>query len=129
MWKGFPVPIACMSAAMPTVPAMPSAIARSRWLQRGAASRMSGTERAAIHSGRHCNATITSLFRLMRAILRAICNPEALMFDPKKLLGDLLGGTPGSGGGLREGAAKVQQMAKDNPLAAGALVAVLLGSK
>ena len=52
------------------------------------------------------------------------------MFDPKKLLTDLLGSQlPGSGGNLRDGASKAQQMAKDNPLAAGALIAVLLGTK
>lgn len=52
------------------------------------------------------------------------------MFDPKKLLTDLLGSQlPESGGSLRDGASKAQQMAKDNPLAAGALIAVLLGTK
>jgi len=52
------------------------------------------------------------------------------MFDPKKLLTDLLGSqVPGTGGTVRDGASKVGQMAKDNPLAAGALVAVLLGTK
>jgi len=52
------------------------------------------------------------------------------MFDPKKLLTDLLGSqAPGSGGTVRDGAAKVQQKAKDNPLAAGALIAVLLGTR
>ncbi|MBX3531747.1 MAG: tellurite resistance TerB family protein [Rhizobiaceae bacterium] len=51
------------------------------------------------------------------------------MFDPKKLLDDLLGSqVPGTGGTVREGAGKVTQMAKDNPLAAGAIVAVLLGT-
>jgi uncharacterized membrane protein YebE (DUF533 family) len=51
------------------------------------------------------------------------------LFDPKKLLDDLLGTqVPGTGGTVREGAGKVTQMAKDNPLAAGAIVAVLLGT-
>jgi uncharacterized membrane protein YebE (DUF533 family) len=51
------------------------------------------------------------------------------MFDPKKLLDDLLGSNvPGTGGTVRDGAGKAIQMAKDNPLAAGALVAVLLGT-
>jgi uncharacterized membrane protein YebE (DUF533 family) len=51
------------------------------------------------------------------------------LFDPKKLLDDLLGSrVPGTGGTVREGAGKVTQMAKDNPLAAGAIVAVLLGT-
>jgi uncharacterized membrane protein YebE (DUF533 family) len=52
------------------------------------------------------------------------------MFDPKKLLNDLLGSQiPGAGGTVRDRAGQVGQMAKDNPLAAGALVAVLLGTK
>ncbi len=51
------------------------------------------------------------------------------MFDPKSLLNDLLGSRiPGSGSTVRDAAGKAQQMAKDNPLAAGALVAVLLGT-
>ncbi|MGE0500435.1 MAG: tellurite resistance TerB family protein [Rhizobiaceae bacterium] len=51
------------------------------------------------------------------------------MFDPKKLLDDLLGSTiPGTGSTVRDKAAQAQQLAKDNPLAAGALVAVLLGT-
>lgn len=51
------------------------------------------------------------------------------MFDPKKLLDDLLGSSvPGTGTTVRGGADKAVQMAKDNPLAAGALVAVLLGT-
>jgi uncharacterized membrane protein YebE (DUF533 family) len=51
------------------------------------------------------------------------------MFDPKKLLDDLLGSSvPGTGTTVRDGAGKAVQMAKDNPLAAGALVAVLLGT-
>ena len=52
------------------------------------------------------------------------------MFDPKKLLNDLLGSqVPGTGGSVRDGAGKAVQMAKDNPLAASALIAVLLGTK
>lgn len=51
------------------------------------------------------------------------------MFDPKKLLDDLLGSTiPGTGSTVREKAGQATQLAKDNPLAAGALVAVLLGT-
>ena len=51
------------------------------------------------------------------------------MFDPKSLLNDLLGSTiPGTGSTVRDSAGKATQMAKDNPLAAGALVAVLLGT-
>jgi len=51
------------------------------------------------------------------------------MFDPKKLLDDLLGSkVPGTQSTIREQAGKATQMAKDNPLAAGALVAVLLGT-
>lgn len=51
------------------------------------------------------------------------------MFDPKKLLNDLLGSSvPGTTGTVRDGAGKVTQMAKDNPLAAGAIAAVLLGT-
>lgn len=51
------------------------------------------------------------------------------MLDPKKLLDDLLGSTiPGTTGTLREKAGQATQLAKDNPLATGALVAVLLGT-
>lgn len=51
------------------------------------------------------------------------------MFDPKKLLDDLLGSNiPGAGGTVRQKAGDAVQMAKDNPLAAGALAAVLLGT-
>ena len=51
------------------------------------------------------------------------------MFDPKKLLDDLLGSKiPGTGSTVREKAGQATQLAKDNPLAAGALVAVLLGT-
>ena len=51
------------------------------------------------------------------------------MFDPKKLLDDLLGSkVPGTEGTVRDKAEQAAQMAKDNPLAAGALAAVLLGT-
>ncbi|WP_376703287.1 tellurite resistance TerB family protein [Mesorhizobium sp. ISC25] len=51
------------------------------------------------------------------------------MFDPKKLLDDLLGSqVPGTGSTVRDKAGQAVQMAKDNPLAAGALAAVLLGT-
>ncbi|PWK71693.1 tellurite resistance TerB family protein [Aminobacter sp. AP02] len=51
------------------------------------------------------------------------------MFDPKKLLDDLLGSTiPGTGSTVRDKAGQATKLAKDNPLAAGALVAVLLGT-
>lgn len=51
------------------------------------------------------------------------------MLDPKKLLDDLLGSTiPGTDSTLRDKAGQATQMAKDNPLAAGALAAVLLGT-
>lgn len=51
------------------------------------------------------------------------------MFDPKKLLNELLGSqVPGTTGTVRDGAGKAVQMAKDNPLAAGAIAAVLLGT-
>ena len=46
------------------------------------------------------------------------------MFDPKKLLDDLLGAKiPGTEGTVRDKAGQAVQMAKDNPLAAGALAA------
>ena len=48
------------------------------------------------------------------------------MFDPKSLLNDLLGSQiPGTGTTVRDTAGKATQLAKDNALAAGALVAVL----
>jgi uncharacterized membrane protein YebE (DUF533 family) len=54
---------------------------------------------------------------------------EASMFDPKKLLDDLLGSKiPGTESTVRDKAGRATQLAKDNPLAAGALVAVLLGT-
>jgi len=52
------------------------------------------------------------------------------MLDPKKLLDELLGtAVPGTGANVRDNAGKAVQMAKDNPLATGALAAVLLGTK
>jgi uncharacterized membrane protein YebE (DUF533 family) len=51
------------------------------------------------------------------------------MFDPKKLLDDLLGSkVPGTETSVRDKAGQAVQMARDNPLAAGALAAVLLGT-
>ncbi|CAM5465327.1 hypothetical protein ATER59S_03057 [Aquamicrobium terrae] len=51
------------------------------------------------------------------------------MLDPKKLLDDLLGSKiPGTETTVREKAGQAAQMARDNPLAAGALAAVLLGT-
>lgn len=51
------------------------------------------------------------------------------MLDPKKLLDDLLGSNiPGTGSTVRDKAGQAAQMARDNPLAAGALAAVLLGT-
>ena len=51
------------------------------------------------------------------------------MFDPKKLLDDLLGSkVPGGQGTVRDKAGQAVQLAKDNPLATGALMAVLLGT-
>lgn len=51
------------------------------------------------------------------------------MLDPKKLLDDLLGSTvPGTNETVRDKAGQAVQLAKDNPLATGALVAVLLGT-
>lgn len=52
------------------------------------------------------------------------------MLDPKKLLDDLLGSKiPGTEGTVRDKAGQAAQMARDNPLAAGALAAVLLGTR
>lgn len=52
------------------------------------------------------------------------------MLDPKKLLDDLLGSKiPGTEGTVRDKANQATQLAKDNPLATGALVAVLLGTR
>lgn len=52
------------------------------------------------------------------------------MLDPKKLLDDLLGSKiPGTESTVRDKAGQAAQLAKDNPLAAGALAGVLLGTK
>ena len=52
------------------------------------------------------------------------------MFDAKKLLDQFLGSqVPGAGGSVKDRAGQLGQMAKDNPLASGALAAVLLGTK
>jgi uncharacterized membrane protein YebE (DUF533 family) len=51
------------------------------------------------------------------------------MFDAKKLLDQFLGSqVPGAGGSVRDRAGQFGQMAKDNPLATGAIAAVLLGT-
>lgn len=51
------------------------------------------------------------------------------MFDPKKLLDQLLGSKiPGTDATVREKAGQAGQLAKDNPLATGALAAMLLGT-
>lgn len=51
------------------------------------------------------------------------------MLDPRKLLTDLLDSrVPGTEGTVRQKAGEVGQMAKDNPLATGAIAAVLLGT-
>ncbi len=51
------------------------------------------------------------------------------MFDPKKLLDDLLGTTvPGTDSTVREKASQATQLAKDNPIATGAIAAILLGT-
>ena len=48
------------------------------------------------------------------------------MFDPKALLDQFLGSNiPGTEGTIRDKAGQATQMAKDNPLAASAIVAVL----
>lgn len=52
------------------------------------------------------------------------------MFDPKALLDQFLGSNiPGTQGTLRDKASQTTQLAKNNPLATGAIVAVLLGTK
>lgn len=52
------------------------------------------------------------------------------MLDPNKLLDALLGSKiPGTDGTVRDKANQATQLAKDNPLATGALVAVLLGTR
>lgn len=51
------------------------------------------------------------------------------MFDAKRLLDQFLGSqVPGAGGTMRDRAGQLGQMAKDNPLATGAIAAVLLGT-
>ena len=51
------------------------------------------------------------------------------MLDPKKILDDFLGSNvPGVGTSVRDTAGKATQLAKDNPLATGALAAILLGT-
>jgi uncharacterized membrane protein YebE (DUF533 family) len=51
------------------------------------------------------------------------------MIDPKKMLDDLLGSNvPGTQGTVRDKVGQATDMAKKNPLAAGALAAVLLGT-
>ncbi|NML72537.1 tellurite resistance TerB family protein [Rhizobium sp. S-51] len=52
------------------------------------------------------------------------------MFDAKKLLDQFLGSqVPGTNGSVKQKAGDVVQLAKDNPLATGAIAAVLLGTK
>lgn len=52
------------------------------------------------------------------------------MIDPKKMLDELLGSNiPGTQGTVRDKVGQATDMAKKNPLAAGALVAVLLGTR
>ena len=52
------------------------------------------------------------------------------MFDPKRLLDQLLGSKiPGTGATVRDKAGQAGQLAKDNPLATGALAAMLLGTR
>lgn len=52
------------------------------------------------------------------------------MLDPKKLLDELLGSSvPGTTGTVRDKADQAVDLAKKNPLATGAIVAVLLGTK
>ncbi len=51
------------------------------------------------------------------------------MLDPKALLDDLLGSkVPGTQSTVREKAGQAAQLARDNPIAAGALAAILLGT-
>lgn len=51
------------------------------------------------------------------------------MFDPKQLLDQFLGApVPGTTGTVREKAGEVAQLAKANPMATGAIAAVLLGT-
>jgi uncharacterized membrane protein YebE (DUF533 family) len=51
------------------------------------------------------------------------------MFDPKKLLTDLLDTqVPGTEGTVRDKAGQAGQLARDNPIATGAIAAILLGT-
>jgi len=51
------------------------------------------------------------------------------MFDPKKLLSDLLdSNVPGTEGTVRDKAGQAGQLARDNPIATGAIAAILLGT-
>jgi uncharacterized membrane protein YebE (DUF533 family) len=51
------------------------------------------------------------------------------MFDPKKLLNDLMNSqVPGTQDTVRDKAGQVGQLAKDNPIATGAIAAILLGT-
>ena len=51
------------------------------------------------------------------------------MFDPKKLLTDLLDTqVPGTEGTVRDKAGQVGQLARDNPIATGAIATILLGT-
>lgn len=52
------------------------------------------------------------------------------MLDPKKMLDDLMGTkVPGSGATVRDGVDRATEFARENPLAAGAIAAVLLGTR
>jgi uncharacterized membrane protein YebE (DUF533 family) len=52
------------------------------------------------------------------------------MFDARKLLDQFLGSqVPGTAGSVKDAAGKATDLAKNNPLATGALAAVLLGTK
>ncbi|MDI6836676.1 MAG: tellurite resistance TerB family protein, partial [Rhizobiaceae bacterium] len=52
------------------------------------------------------------------------------MFDAKKLLDQFLGSqVPGTTGTVKEKAGGIAQLAKENPLATGAILAAVLGTK
>ena len=96
---------------------------------RGEAAAISAADEPAPRGFRHCNVAVACLPLTAPQAARCAPTPEDLMFDPKKLLDDLLGSQiPGTGSTVRDKAGQATQMAKDNPLAAGALVAVLLGT-
>jgi uncharacterized membrane protein YebE (DUF533 family) len=58
-----------------------------------------------------------------------VVQEEAAMFDPKKLLDDLLGSNiPGTESTVREKGGQAVQLAKDNPLTTAGIAAVLLGT-